>query len=113
MTASPLCRLEDIPNPGGIDLEIEGEACFAVRRGQSVQVFRNSCPHIGAPLNLIPGQFLDLEKEYIQCSTHGALFEIDSGLCVAGPCRNQSLKAKSCALINGEVYLADDLERSR
>ena len=110
MASSPICRLEDIPDPGSIDLQIEGEACFAVRRGQSVQIYRNSCPHVGAPLNLMPGQFLDLQRQYIQCSTHGALFEMDTGHCIAGPCRNQSLQAKPCTLIDGEIYLGDGLE---
>ncbi|MFP6798982.1 MAG: Rieske (2Fe-2S) protein, partial [Pseudomonas sp.] len=28
----------------------------------------------------------------IQCATHGALFLIESGECVAGPCAGQSLQ---------------------
>jgi len=29
----------------------------------------------------------------IQCATHGALFLIESGECIAGPCAGQSLTA--------------------
>jgi nitrite reductase/ring-hydroxylating ferredoxin subunit len=32
----------------------------------------------------------------IQCATHGALFLIESGECVAGPCAGQSLQALAC-----------------
>lgn len=105
MNASPLCRLEDIPDPGGIDLEINGEACFAVRRGQSVYLYRNRCPHVGLPLNLMPGKFLDYEQQYIQCSSHGALFQLNDGHCVAGPCHGQHLESLSCQLVDGALFL--------
>ena len=29
-----------------------------------------------------PNQFLSIDQQTIQCAFHGALFEIDSGLCV-------------------------------
>jgi nitrite reductase/ring-hydroxylating ferredoxin subunit len=44
------------------------------------------CPHLGIPLNWAPERFLDLDGTLIQCSSHGALFQIDSGECIAGPC---------------------------
>jgi len=34
-----------------------------------------------------PGEFFDIAGVYLVCSTHGAIFEPNSGLCVAGPCR--------------------------
>ncbi len=105
MPGSPLCQLEDIPNPGSIDLEIDGEACFAVRKDQSVFLYRNRCPHIGLPLNLIPDRFLDYDRQYIQCSNHGALFRIDNGHCIAGPCQGQHLEILPCELTNGGLYL--------
>lgn len=103
MSTIALCRLEDIPDPGGIDLEIDGEACFAVRQGQSVHLFRNRCPHVGLPLNLLPGRFLDYDRQYIQCSSHGALFEIDSGHCIAGPCHGQHLESLPCQVLDGQL----------
>lgn len=105
MHGSPLCQLEDIPNPGSIDLEVDGAACFAVRQGRSVYLYRNRCPHIGLPLNLIPGRFLDYDRHYIQCSNHGALFRIDNGLCIAGPCQGQHLETLPCELTDGGLYL--------
>ncbi|WP_461481475.1 Rieske (2Fe-2S) protein [Porticoccus sp.] len=103
--ATALCRLEDIPDPGGIDLQIDGAACFAVRRGEAVYLYRNRCPHLGLPLNLTPGRFLDYHRQYIQCSSHGALFEMDIGYCIDGPCRGQQLDILPCQLIDGGVFL--------
>ena len=55
--------------------------------------WENSCPHTGAPLDWVPGRFLDPAGRYLQCATHGALFEPTTGLCIAGPCRGDRLKA--------------------
>ena len=43
-----------------------------------------------------PDQFLDPSNSLIQCATHGALFLIENGECVAGPCAGQSLTAIEC-----------------
>ncbi len=41
---------------------------------------------IESPLNWTPDRFLDLERKQIICATRGAVFRIDDGLCVDGPC---------------------------
>ena len=87
--------------PGG-----ERVAVLAVRRGSRVFAYVNSCPHTGAPLDFQPGRFLSLDKTLIQCSTHGALFRIEDGFCVKGPCAGKSLVPISVAVRNGAVYLA-------
>ncbi len=69
--------------------DLEG---FLVRRGDEVYAYVNSCPHTGAPLDWMPDQFLDQDGAFIQCAMHGALFEIESGLCVRGPCVSRILK---------------------
>lgn len=108
MSAKPLCHVAELPNPGSRELNIAGESCFLVRRGQAVFVYQNHCPHTGAPLNLMPDRFLDYDRKYIQCSTHGALFEMDSGQCVAGPCTGQYLDMVPCHIENGALYLRED-----
>jgi nitrite reductase/ring-hydroxylating ferredoxin subunit len=55
--------------------------------------YENSCPHTGGPLDWVPDQFLNLEGNLIQCATHDALFSIEDGLCLKGPCAGQSLHA--------------------
>lgn len=90
-----LCRLEDIPDPGsrGFDGHAPGHVgLFAVRKGQVVRVYVNSCPHIGIPLELVEHRFLDRKAEMIVCFTHGARFRIEDGLCVSGPCTGDELE---------------------
>ena len=75
---------------------LDGLKLFAVRRDGQVYAYQNRCPHRGVPLEWQPDQFLDHSNSLIQCATHGALFLIESGECVAGPCAGQSLKALPC-----------------
>lgn len=77
------------------ELQLGGEsaACFAVQwRGQRY-TYRNRCPHTGAPLNWQPDHFLNFEGDLIQCALHGALFRIEDGLCLHGPCVGRQLEA--------------------
>lgn len=104
-----LCRLEDLELHGskGVIVAIDGEEreIFVVRNKVGIFAYENSCPHTGTPLDWMPDQFLDAEREYIICSTHGALFGIEDGVCVAGPCINQKLLQLSVVVSDGEVYL--------
>lgn len=88
----PLCKLDDLEDHCAMELTIEERQLFAVRQGNSIFAYWNLCPHRNSPLNWVPNQFLDTENQLIQCALHGALFEIDSGLCIAGPCSGDSLQ---------------------
>lgn len=104
-----LCALDEIPDGGckGFD---DGTAAsvFAVRQGQLVYVYRNCCPHAHTPLNWMPDRFLNREKTHIICATHGALFNLASGECVAGPCNGQYLTRIDSEIRDGEVWVMRD-----
>jgi len=90
-----LCALADIPDGGSKGFPAAPGAfmgLFAVRRGEQVWVYVNSCPHIGLPLDPVPDRFLDAKRQHILCSAHGARFEIESGECVSGPCYGEALE---------------------
>lgn len=98
MTDRISCPLDSIPQNGCKGLASSSHpaldtAYFAVRQGQQLFVYRNRCPHLGIPLEWMPDQFLDRDGCYIQCATHGALFRIDNGQCVAGPCEGEFLES--------------------
>lgn len=102
-----LCRLEDIEDPGSVALTLataDGpQDIFVVRRGTQAWAYINSCPHTGGPLDWVPGQFLDIGREYIQCSTHDALFGIADGVCIAGPCAGDRLTEVPLVIEAGEI----------
>lgn len=64
---------------------------FAVRKDGRLYLYENRCPHLGIELNWQEHTFLDPDCVLIQCSTHGALFQIENGRCVSGPCLGESL----------------------
>lgn len=110
MTDAPLCQLADIPDGGAIaceDVLIDGEAesVIVYRRGDTVRGYLNICPHAGRRLDWSPGKFL-LKNELLVCAAHGASFQVDDGLCSAGPCRGQSLRAVAVRVAGGRVVLA-------
>ncbi len=105
MSTHKLCALEDIKDRTSKGFNIGEDAIFVVRQGAQVYVYRNQCPHLGIALEWLPDRFLDLDAELIQCSTHGALFTIDDGLCVSGPCSGESLTALTAHVNDGWVWV--------
>jgi nitrite reductase/ring-hydroxylating ferredoxin subunit len=104
-----LCDLTDVPDGAcrGFDLVADElpRRVFLVRRGLQAFVYQNRCPHVGSPLDWQPHQFLDREGQHIQCATHGALFRIHDGVCVAGPCTGDQLHPLPVELRDGGVYV--------
>lgn len=101
-----LCELNNIPMDGSKGFQVDGIALFAVRKYDGVYLYLNRCPHLGIELEWEEDRFLDNEAMYIQCSTHGALFDITSGLCLAGPCINDQLTSIACTVIEETVYFS-------
>ena len=83
---------------------------FIVRTTNGVAAFVNTCPHAGHPLDLRPNRFLTPDRSLILCSSHGALFTRDEGLCIAGPCPGQSLKRVPVEVVGEYVMLADGVD---
>jgi nitrite reductase/ring-hydroxylating ferredoxin subunit len=109
-----ICRLADLEDcgsrgftVGGGDWPLRG---FVVRSGKEVRAFVNRCPHAGHPLDLRPHRFLTPDRALILCSSHGALFEKDAGLCLAGPCAGERLRAVPLEVIDDFVLIAVDAD---
>ena len=81
---------------------IEG---FIVNHDGRHYAYVNRCPHAGSPLNWMPDRFLDRDREHILCTAHGALFEIESGLCIAGPCPGASLTTVRAEIRGGDIWI--------
>ncbi|HET9862850.1 MAG TPA: Rieske 2Fe-2S domain-containing protein [Steroidobacteraceae bacterium] len=79
---------------------------FIVRTASGVAAYVNTCPHAGHPLNLRPDRFLTPDRNLILCSSHGALFTLDQGQCIAGPCPGQSLRPVPVEVVGEYVLLA-------
>jgi nitrite reductase/ring-hydroxylating ferredoxin subunit len=91
-----LCTSAHLPEGHSRGLNLGDDRFIAVRREGRVFVYRNRCPHRGMPLEWEQDRFLDNSASLIRCAVHGALFLIESGECVIGPCEGQSLTAIEC-----------------
>ncbi len=101
-----LCTLNELPEGESRGFNCANTNVFAVRYGGNIHVYLNACPHTGTSLEWVENQFLDNSGTLIQCANHGALFVIQSGLCVAGPCVGLKLEAIPHEVINHELWIA-------
>ncbi|WP_373047554.1 Rieske (2Fe-2S) protein [Vulgatibacter sp.] len=105
-----LCLLSDLADPGARNFVLQiGEAFFhgfVVRRGEVVHGYVDRCPHAGLPLSRKLDDYLTEKKDLISCVWHGALFRIDDGACVGGPCSGASLTPWPVRVDDGWVKTA-------
>ena len=105
-----MATLDELDDPGSRGFQIgDGDwpfKGFVVRSGDTVVAYQNVCPHAGHPLNWQPDRFLTKDGKQIICASHGAVFEISSGECVAGPCPGRSLNAVTVDVRDGVVYVS-------
>jgi nitrite reductase/ring-hydroxylating ferredoxin subunit len=106
-----LCQLSDLPDgaargyppaPGGF------VGLVAVRQGDAILVYVNSCPHLGTPLEWVPDRFLSVDGSHIVCATHGAEFRIADGECLRGPCFGERLEPVMIQIKDGTIFVPED-----
>ena len=105
-----LCNINDIPDPGSKEFSLTiGERTvelFVIHKNSAFYAYKNSCPHTGVNLNWQQDQFLNLDNTFIQCSVHNALFEIDSGYCISGPCSGRAMEELKLTIDNDTLLLS-------
>lgn len=74
-----------------------------VRKGATVVGYVDSCPHAGWPLAGPSGRHLTRENDLILCAGHGALFRIEDGLCLSGPCADKRLEPWPVEIVDENV----------
>lgn len=99
----------DLDDPGCREFRIgEGDwpfKGFAVRKGNTVFAYQNFCMHVGHPLNWQPDRFLTEDGNQIVCASHGALYDIETGLCTSGPCPGQQLRPVQVEIRDGNIVV--------
>ncbi|HKJ95305.1 MAG TPA: Rieske 2Fe-2S domain-containing protein [Gammaproteobacteria bacterium] len=104
-----LCHIDDLPDnqARGFQVELDGESrpVLLVRRGMTVYGYINVCPHRGTSLDWLPDRFMDAEGRHLQCATHGARFEVETGHCISGPCSGLGLTPVVVAVHEGHIHV--------
>ena len=102
-----LLALNDLPDGGLLEVEADldgvAESLILYRDGDDVRAWLNICPHAGRRLDWAAGKFLLSKDGLLVCAAHGASFELREGVCVAGPCRGESLRAVAVSVVDGQV----------
>ena len=110
-----ICAAEDIERRGAKAFSLSrisenGEArpfSIFVTRSEADEYFGyvNACPHQGTWLNIGNGQFFNPERSHLRCGRHRAEFELGTGNCVSGPCKDKALEPVAIVVMDGEVCL--------
>lgn len=81
---------------------------FAIRFDNRAAAYLNRCAHVPTELDWQPGQFWDLDRRFIICAVHGALYEPAHGTCIAGPCPGKRLVPIKVDERDGAIYWYPD-----
>lgn len=104
-----ICESSSLRNGGtghrfSLALNEETVPAFVIRFEDRVHGYINRCSHQAFELDWNPGEFFDRDRRFLMCSTHGALFNPESGQCVFGRCNGAGLKKLDIHELNGKVY---------
>jgi nitrite reductase/ring-hydroxylating ferredoxin subunit len=103
-----ICQASEVTEKGR-EYRVNGEDgpfyLMVFRRGYNLMAYHNACPHQGRSLNFAPDRFLIGDDGLLVCAHHGAAFDLDSGDCLAGPCKGSSLRAIAIRVRDDEVWL--------
>ena len=103
-----ICALDELADPGSLGFIYRCDdklfLGFIVRAGGVVRGYEDRCPHAGMPLAMAPNRYLTREGDLILCASHGALFRLEDGLCVGGPCGGARLRPWAVEARTGEIW---------
>jgi nitrite reductase/ring-hydroxylating ferredoxin subunit len=112
MAEIDLCRLADIPDRSARGFTIgsgtDRQDILVVRWDDRVYGYVNRCPHAGSPLDWTPDRFMSADGRHLQCATHGALFQVEDGICLRGPCNGAGLTPFRVTLTGDRVVASAD-----
>ncbi|MEM6960192.1 MAG: Rieske 2Fe-2S domain-containing protein [Myxococcota bacterium] len=105
---SEVDRLGVAPVELAIDAQGHRRQALVVRDTLGVpRAYLNRCKHIPVPLDGFQGDALHEDKRHLICFTHGALYRLHDGMCVAGPCVDEALESIPFVIRAGVVLIQD------
>ncbi len=103
-----LLKLSDLAPGATATLRVAGaDILLRALGGGRVGAYVNRCPHMDTPLNSkTPKVMLTPAGDRFVCQRHGAEFDIETGMCVSGPCLGIPLDRVSVRVEDGVVKVA-------
>lgn len=81
------------------------EALVLRDHGGELRVYLNLCQHLPVPLDGGSRRFLSRDGAHLECGTHGALYRLEDGYCIDGPCEGEQLQPIAFDIHAGEIRL--------
>ncbi len=79
---------------------------FIARFGKQYFAYENACPHSGQRLDWEKNNFFEPNyMKVLMCGKHGAQFDVETGVCIKGPCEGQKLTSILCIVDEDDVCL--------
>jgi nitrite reductase/ring-hydroxylating ferredoxin subunit len=100
-----LCELSALPLGRTCLFKVGQRTVIALNTHAGYRVYLNRCPHLFIPLNWGDNVNLDNEGKYLRCETHGALFTLEDGDCILGPCKGEALWALDVSIKNNQLWI--------
>ncbi len=107
-----LCDLEQIKRSLVTGYRYQGHKLLVIHTSSSTGVYHNRCPHMGVNLDWQDNNFLVHDNAFLVCTLHGALFNLDDGMCIGGPCSGQPLQAVDFELTKAGIFITEELGSS-
>jgi nitrite reductase/ring-hydroxylating ferredoxin subunit len=81
---------------------------FVIAWAGKLFAYRNECRHIPMTMDWVENRFLSRDRCFIQCATHGARYEIETGLCVDGPPAGETLRSLEVSIDGKDAVITID-----
>jgi nitrite reductase/ring-hydroxylating ferredoxin subunit len=85
--------------------ETASQSGFVVLFEGKYYAYLNQCKHMPIELDYKPNEFMDDQKAWIVCSTHGAIYHPTSGECMSGPCYGEKLQKLNVIELNDVLWI--------
>jgi len=99
--------MDELPEDSAIRFLLTDCDLIVIRRKGSLYAYRNECPHMELPLSNRSKGIFDKDHGHLVCMQHGAVFDIENGLCVKGPCQGMELEPVNIETNNGKLFLKE------
>ena len=94
-----------IPLPKSPDDRRPREALVLLGSDGEPRAYLNRCKHLPIPIDAGSRQFLTPDRQHLMCGTHGALYRLNDGVCVVGPCMHIALEKLPLCEEDGVLFL--------
>ena len=104
-----VCRLSELSDGEGKSFVAATSGTpryiLLARKGNAAFAYRDRCPHMGTSLMWGLKVLVSSDGHNLRCANHNALFRIEDGQCVAGPCVGEWLEPETVRLLDGYLWL--------